>query len=93
MAQDAIIRNVDDLRQFGKNLNVASNNLSMLFTQLNQHMHRVGDTWQDDKNREFMEEFEQSRKEIDKIAQKMQHYSQYIGKICEYAEQYKSIRL
>lgn len=93
MAQDAVIRNVDDLRQFGKNLNVASNNLSSLFNQLNQQMHRVCDSWQDDKNQEFMSEFEQSRQEIDKIAQQMQHYSQFINKVCAYADQYKSIRL
>lgn len=93
MAQDAVIKNVDELRQFGRNLNVASNNLNALFNQLNQQMHRVCDSWQDDKNRTFMGEFEQSRTQIDSIAQEMQRYSQFIEKVCEYADQYKSIRL
>lgn len=93
MAQDAVIKNVDDLRQFGRNLNVASTELSALFNQLNQQMHMVCDSWQDDKNRAFMEEFEQSRTQIDSIAQEMQRYSQFIGKVCEYADMYKSIRL
>lgn len=93
MAQDAVIKNVDELRQFGRNLNVASNNLNALFNQLNQQMHRVCDSWQDDKNRTFMGEFEQSRTQINSIAQEMQRYSQFIEKVCEYADQYKSIRL
>lgn len=93
MAQDAVIRDVESLRQFGKNLNIASSNLATLFNQLNAQMHRVCDSWQDDKNRAFMIEFEQSRAQIEKISQEMQKYSQFIGKVCEYAEQYKSIHL
>lgn len=93
MAQDAVIKSIPELRMFGKNLKVASGNLSALFTQLNQQMHRACDSWQDDKNKAFMAEFEHSRDEINKIAQEMDRYSQFISKVCDYADEYKSIHL
>lgn len=93
MAQDASVKNLGELRQFGRNLSVASSNLTQLFQQLTQQMHRVCDSWQDDKNQAFMAEFEQKKAEIDKMSQTMQQYSQFIGKSCDILEQYQSLRM
>lgn len=90
---DAGVRNIDELRQFGRNLSMASGNLMSLFQQLTLQMHQVCDSWHDDKNRSFMAEFEQKHSEIEKIAQQMQHYSQFINRVCDAAEQYKSLNI
>ena len=44
MAQDAGVKDLGQLRQFGRNLNVASGNLTQLFQQLTQQMHQVCDS-------------------------------------------------
>ena len=93
MAQDAGVKDLGQLRQFGRNLNVASGNLTQLFQQLTQQMHQVCDSWQDDQNRTFMSDFEQKKNEIDRIAQQMQQYSEFINRSCDILEQYKSHRL
>ena len=56
-------------------------------------MHQVCDSWQDDQNRTFMSDFEQKKNEIDRIAQQMQQYSEFINRSCDILEQYKSHRL
>lgn len=93
MAQDAGVKSIPELRQFGSNLNQASVALNTLFQQLNGQMHRACDSWGDDKARAFMTEFEQSKAQIDKIAQQMQQFSTFVTKSCEILEQYNNIRL
>lgn len=93
MAQDAGVKSIPELRQFGSNLNQASNALQTLFSQLNSQMHRACDTWNDDKAHAFMNDFEQSKAQIDKISQQMQQFSTFVMKSCDILEQYNSIRL
>ena len=92
MAQDASVRSIPELRQFGTTLNQASVALSTLFHQLNGQMHQVCDSWNDDKARSFSEDFERSKAEMDKVAQEMQQFSTYILRSCEILEQYQNQR-
>lgn len=91
MEQDASVRSIPELRQFGTTLNQASVALSTLFQQLNGQMHHVCDSWNDNKARSFANEFDQSKAQIDKIAQDMQQFSTYIIRSCEILEQYQSL--
>jgi uncharacterized protein YycO len=93
MAQDAGVKDLGQLRQFGRNLNIASGNLTQLFQQLTQQMHIVCDSWQDDQNKKFMNDFELQKNEIERIAQQMQQFSQYINRSCDVLEQYKNLRV
>lgn len=92
MAQDAGVRSIPELRQFGTTLNQASVALSTLFQQLNGQMHQVCDSWNDDKARSFSNDFAQSKAQIDKISQEMQQFSTYIIRSCEILEQYQNLR-
>lgn len=92
MASDASIKNVEQVRQFGKNLSIASDNLVGLFSKLNSQMHMVCDEWNDDQNRKFMVDFERRCQEIQQLSNEMRNYSNFIAKACEIADQYKSLR-
>lgn len=92
MAQDIGVKSIPELRQFGSNLNQASTALNTLFQQLNGQMHRACDTWNDDSARVFMAEFEQSKTQIDKIAQQMQQFSSFIQKKCDRLEEANNVR-
>lgn len=92
MAKDASVRNVEELRQFGNNLEKAGENLNILFQKLRTQMHKVCDGWNDDKNRQFMADFEQKARDINQMAQEMNVYSQFIKKTCDIIDQYKSLR-
>ena len=92
MATDASVKNVDELRQFGDNLNRAGENLMTLFQRLKTQMYKVCEGWNDDKNRQFMADFEQKAREIGKMSQEMGVYSQYIKRTCHLLDQYKSLR-
>jgi len=92
MAQDAGVRSISDLRQFGQNLQVASNALTTLFQQLNTMMHNACDTWNDNKAQAFMEEFEHRKNDIEKMSEDMNTFSQYIGRVCEKLEDYQHLR-
>lgn len=90
MATDAGVKNIEQLRQFGRNLSIASGNLINLFGKLNTQMHTVCEGWNDDMNRKFMADFEKRCQEIQKIATEMQNYSQFISDIASILNDYKA---
>lgn len=92
MAQDAGVRSIPELRQFGTNLSQAGSALTTLFQQLNDQMHRACDTWNDGKSQAFMQDFEKSRQQIENIAQQMQQFSQFVKSSCDILEQYNNLR-
>lgn len=92
MASDASVKNVDQLRQFGSNLRIAGDNLTTLFQQLNMQMHQVCEGWNDSKNKAFMADFEAKCREITRLSDEMQQYSQYIARTCDILDQYRTAR-
>lgn len=92
MAKDISIRNIDQLRQFGRNLSIASSNLINLFGKLNIQMHTTLDNWDDTQSQKFMVDFERRCQEIQKISEEMQRYSKYVSDVCEAQERATSIR-
>ncbi len=90
---DAGVRSIPELRQFGTTLNQASASLEVLFQSLNRQMHQACDTWTDNNARVFMNQFEVSKQQIDKIAQEMQNLSAYIAHQCEVLEQYQNYKM
>jgi hypothetical protein len=92
MASDASVKNIENLRQFGRNLKMTSDNLIQVFQKLTIQMHAVCEGWNDSKNQAFMADFEQKAKMIGKLSQEMQVYSQFIAKTCDVLDQYRSIK-
>lgn len=93
MAQDAGVKSIPELRHFGRNLSQASQALTTLFQTLNSQMHSVCDNWDDTQAQKFIPVFEQSKREIDKISQEMQHFSEYLNKLSDAYERVKDVRL
>lgn len=93
MAQDLHIGQIPELRLFGKNLSQASGALSTLFNQLGQQMNRACSTWQDKQAQTFMDQFTQERKEVDKMAQIMMEFSQYIEGYCKRADELQNYHM
>ena len=92
MAQDVGIRNIDELRQFSSNLQNLGNQMSQIFHNAENHLRHVSEGWHDEKNDKFAEEFSAEVRNIDLMSQKMIEHATYLNRLCDIAEQYKSIR-
>ena len=92
MAQDVGIRNVDELRQFSGNLQNLGNQMSQIFHNAENHLRHVSEGWHDEKNDKFAEEFSTEVRNIDLMSQKMIEHATYLNRLCDIAEQYKSMR-
>ena len=92
MAQDVGIRNVDELRQFSGNLQNLGNQMSQIFHNAENHLRHVSEGWHDEKNDKFAEEFSAEVRNIDLMSQKRIEHATYLNRLCDIAEQYKSMR-
>ena len=92
MAQDVGIRNVDELRQFSGNLQNLGNQMSQIFHNAENHLRHVSEGWHDEMNDKFAEEFSAEVRNIDLMSQKMIEHATYLNRLCDIAEQYKSMR-
>lgn len=92
MAQDVGIRNIDELRQFSGNLQNLGNQMSQIFHNAENHLRHVSEGWHDEKNDKFAEEFSAEVRNIDLMSQKMIEHATYLNRLCDIAEQYKSMR-
>lgn len=89
MAQEVGVRSIADLKRFGSDLKMLSEQLSNAFMTAERKMHTVCDGWNDRNNMKFMEDFTQSSKSICKIAEQMSEYSKYIAQSCDILEMYQ----
>lgn len=56
-------------------------------------MNRACSTWQDKQAQTFMDQFTQERKEVDKMAQIMMEFSQYIEGYCKRADELQNYHM
>lgn len=92
MANEASVRSIAELVQFGQNLKTTGDNLITLFEKLRGQMHRVCEGWNDQKNQAFMADFERKVQDINKMSHEMQTYAQFIARSVQALEQYKNTR-
>lgn len=93
MAQEVGVRNIQDLMQFGKDLQLLSEQLKEAFHQAELRMAVVCEGWNDTNNQKFMQAFDNDTKVIDQIAERMTNYSGFIKHSCEILEMYRQNRL
>ena len=74
-------------------MNKASGALSTLFNQLGQQMNCACSTWQDTQAQRFMEQFTQERAEVEKMAELMMQFSQFIERYCQKAVELQNVRM
>ena len=93
MAQEVGVRSIPNLRQFGRDLSVLSEQLTTAYHAANRKMQMVCEGGTDQVNMKFMQEFQKDEKQIDEIAARMKDFSAFINKSCDILEMYHNIRM
>ena len=92
MANDAGVRNIDELAQFGQSVKKLGDNMLSAMQQAQRRMNQVCEGWHDDNNDKFKAQFDESVRTVHKMSEQFTAYSVYIRKITSVLESYKNIR-
>jgi uncharacterized protein YukE len=92
MANDAGVRNIDELAQFGQSVKKLGDNMLSAMQQAQRRMNQVCEGWHDDSNDKFKAQFDESVRVVQKMSQQFTEYSLYIKKITDILNSYKNVR-
>ena len=92
MANDAGVRNIDELAQFGQGIKKLGDNMLSAMQQAQRRMNQVCEGWHDDSNDKFKAQFDESVRVVQKMSQQFTEYSQYIKRITDILNSYKNVR-
>ena len=92
MANDAGVKNIDELAQFGQSVKKLGDNMLSAMQQAQRRMNQVCEGWHDDSNDRFKAQFDESVRVVQKMSQQFTEYSQYIRKITDILNSYKNVR-
>jgi uncharacterized protein YukE len=92
MANDAGVKNITELANFGQNVKKLGDNMLSATQQAQRRMKQVCEGWHDDNNDKFRAQFDESVKTVQKMSQQFTEYSNYIKKITTILESYKNVR-
>lgn len=92
MANDAGVKNIDELAQFGQSVKKLGDNMLSAMQQAQRRMNQVCEGWHDDSNDKFKAQFDESVRVVQKMSQQFTEYSQYIRKITDILNSYKNVR-
>ena len=92
MANDAGVRNIDELAQFGQSVKKLGDNMLSAMQQAQRRMNQVCEGWHDDSNDKFKAQFDESVRVVQKMSQQFTEYSQYIKRITDILNSYKNVR-
>lgn len=92
MANDAGVKNIDELAQFGQGVKKLGDNMLSAMQQAQRRMNQVCEGWHDDNNDKFKAQFDESVRVVQKMSQQFTEYSQYIRKITDILNSYKNVR-
>lgn len=92
MANDAGVKNIDELAQFGQSVKKLGDNMLAAMQQAQRRMNQVCEGWHDDSNDKFKAQFDESVRVVQKMSQQFTEYSQYIRKITDILNSYKNVR-
>lgn len=92
MANDAGVKNIDELAQFGQSVKKLGDNMLSAMQQAQRRMNQVCEGWHDDSNDKFKAQFDESVRVVQKMSQQFTEYSLYIRKITDILNSYKNVR-
>lgn len=92
MANDAGVRNIDELAQFGQGIKKLGDNMLSAMQQAQRRMNQVCEGWHDDSNDKFKAQFDESVRVVQKMSQQFTEYSMYIKKITDILNSYKNVK-
>lgn len=93
MAIDAGVKNVSDLRNFGKQVQQMGEQMSNVMSQAQRRMNQVCEGWHDATNEKFKTRFAESVKMIQKMSEDFRTYNEFLTKTCDILDQYKGNKL
>lgn len=81
---DISMSNIGAIEQYGKNLQMAEQQMLQMFKQLKQQTDVAGTYWNDKQYNQFRQDFDRDiMKNVQEIAAKMNVFSNYVAKMCE----------
>jgi uncharacterized protein YukE len=92
MANDAGVKNIDELAQFGQSVKKLGDNMLSAMQQAQRRMNQVCEGWHDDSNDKFKAQFDESVRVVQKMSQQFTECSQYIKRITDILNSYKNVR-
>ena len=92
MANDAGVKSIDELAQFGQSVKKLGDNMLSAMQQAQRRMNQVCEGWHDDSNDKFKAQFDESVRVVQKMSQQFTEYSQYIKRITDILNSYKNVR-
>lgn len=93
MAKDAGVRSIEDLRNFGQQIQSMGEQMFSVMQQAQRRMNFVSEGWHDENNEKFKSRFNESVKIIQKMSEEFKVYNQYLRKTCEILDSYKGNKL
>jgi Mg2+ and Co2+ transporter CorA len=93
MATDAGVRSVNDLREFGRQIQQMGEQMSNVMIQAQRRMNYVCEGWHDDMNDKFKTRFDESVRSIQKMSEEFKQYNEYLKRTCDILDAYKGNRL
>ena len=92
MANDANVRDVEQLALFGRNIKSLGENMYSTMQVAQQRMNAVCEGWHDDHNEKFRELFNQSVQDVKRMSEQFTEYSNFIARITAKLQEYQNIR-
>jgi uncharacterized protein YukE len=72
--------NPDEMRQFANHLNNLTTDFRVLKDLTRAKMNHLGQSWRDNENTQFAQQFEQDIKPLEKLVQTAEEYSNFLKK-------------
>ena len=93
MATDAGVKNVGDLRNFGKQIQQMGEQMYNVMVQAQRRLNQVSEGWHDDTNEKFKTRFDESVRTIQRMSEEFKTYNAFITRTCDILHQYTSNKL
>ena len=85
--------NSEELFRFSRNLKNMGDALTNNYNRLRSQVNQVNESWEDEENRRFMDDFLQKADFIYKIAEEMERYGVFIDKKATRLQEYENTRM
>lgn len=93
MATDAGVKNVSELRTFGKQIQQMGEQMYNVMSQAQRRMNQVCEGWHDDTNEKFKTRFDESVRTIHKMSEEFKSYNEFLTRTCDILDQYRNNKL
>jgi len=93
MANDAGVRNIEELAQFGQQIKKLGQNMSNTMQEAQKRFNQVSQGWQDTQTIKFKNQFDRSVVEIRKMSEQFSAYADYIARLKAKLSEAKSLKI